>query len=197
MAVLKADKREGTGKYVAFDMRKEGVVPAVVYGKGAENINIAINEKEFKAILKSGARILELEIDGKQVHTIVKDVQHSNLGDDILHADFRIIDEHSTLHIEVEVVLKGEAAGIELGGVVEQDLHRVQIECHPSELPEVVELDVSGLGVGQVLYVKDLPEFKGVTYRTPEGVAVVSCHGKSAADEEEAAAEEAAAESEA
>ena len=190
MAVLKVQKREGTGKYVAFDLRKQGMIPAVLYGKGAENVNLIVCEKELQEIVASGERLLELDIEGKTQKAIFKAAQHENIGDKLIHADFRIVDENTVLHIYVEVELTGTAAGEEVGGVVEQDLHKVQVACKPANLPEVINVDVSSLLVGKVLYVKDLPAIDGVSYKTPESVAVVSCHGASADVEEEEGEEE-------
>ncbi len=194
MAVLKVQKREGTGKYVAFDLRKEGMIPAVLYGKGFENINLTVDQKELQELVKSGERLLELDIDGKKQRAVLKAAQHENIGDKLIHADFRMVNEDTELHVEVEIALTGIAAGIDLGGVVEQDLHTVQVACKPGDLPEVVTVDVSPLNIGDVLYVKDLPAISGVVYQTLEDVAVVSCHGVSEAEEEEEAGEEEATE---
>ncbi len=190
MAVLKVQKREGTGKYVAFDLRKEGMIPAVLYGKGFENINLAVDEKELQELVRSGERLLELDIDGKMQSAVFKAAQHENIGDKLIHADFRMVDADTELHVEVEIALTGIAAGIDAGGVVEQDLHAVQIACKPSDLPEIITVNVSKLNIGDVIYVKDLPVISGVAYQTHENVAVVSCHGVAAAEEEEEGEEE-------
>ena len=184
MAVLKVQKRQGTGKYVAFEMRKEGMIPAVLYGKGVENVNLAVNEKELQEIIESGERIVDLDIEGTAQKAILKAAQHENIGEKIIHADFRIVDANTIVHVEIEVNIKGTAAGIDQGGAVEQDLHRVQISCKPADLPESVTIDVTKLCIGDVLYVGDLPKIDGVTYTTSEQVAVVSCHGLAAAEEE-------------
>ncbi len=191
MAVLKVQKREGTGKYVAFNLRKEGKIPAVLYGKGAENVNLAVDEGELQEIVKSGERLVDLEVDGKKQQAIIKDAQHENIGDKLIHADFRLVDADTELHVEVEIEIVGTAAGEDVGGVVEVDLHNVQISCKPADLPEIIKVNISALKLGDVLYVKDLPVLEGVVYQTPENVAVVSCHGASAGDEDEEAEGEA------
>lgn len=193
MAVLKAEKRAGSGKYIAFDLRKQGKVPAVVYGKKFENANICIDEKSLQIVIASGTRLIDLEIDGKKQMAVLKAVQHDNIGTGLVHADFRAIDENTTMHVDVEVELKGEAKGIEVGGVVEQDLHRVKLDCLPRNLPDKVVLDISALDLGKVLYVRDLPAISGVTYRTHADVAVVSCHKGGNKAEAAAPAAEAAA----
>ena len=191
MAVLKVQKREGTGKYVAFNLRKEGMIPAVLYGKDVDNVNLAICEKELQEFVKNGERIFDLDIEGKAQKAVLKAAQHENIGDKLIHADFRLVDANTILHVEVEVEVVGTAAGEDVGGVVEQDLHKVHVACKPADLPEVIKVDVSALEVGSVLYVADLPALAGVEYQTMESVAVVSCHGASVeADEEEAESDE-------
>lgn len=194
VAVLKAEKRAGSGKYVAFDLRKQGKIPAVVYGKKFENTNICIDQKSLQIVIATGERLIDLEIDGKKQMAVLKAVQHDNIGAGLVHADFRAIDENTLMHVDVEVELKGEAVGVDAGGVVEQDLHRVKIDCLPRNLPDKVVLDISALDLGKVLYVRDLPAVQGVTYRTHEDVAVVSCHkGVNKAEVAAPAAEAAAA----
>jgi large subunit ribosomal protein L25 len=186
MAVaLAAEKREKTGKYIAFDLRKQGKVPAVMYGEGVkENVNLAVNQKELKKVLASGARLLDLNLDGAVHLAVLKAVQHETIGSNLLHADFRAVTENSTLHLNVEVVLKGEAIGTAAGGIVEQNLHQIIIECMPKNLPAHIELDISDLTVGKVLFVSELPAYDGVKYITHAEVPVVSCRLKA----EEAAA---------
>jgi len=192
VAVLKAEKREGTGKYVAFDLRKEGMLPAVYYGKGVENMNLAVNEKELYELIISGERIVDLDIAGEMKKAVLKDVQHESIGEGLLHADFRAIDENTAVHVDVSVELVGEAKGAGLGGVVELELHTVSVECLPANLPEVVNLDISTLGLNEVWHVTNLPALKGVKYMTSADSVVVTCHAPH--KQEEAAESETAAE---
>ena len=177
---LKAEKREKTGKYAAFDMRKTGKIPAVVYGKGMEtNINLTLDQKEFRQVLASGSRLIDLDVAGTKQMAVVKAVQHETIGKNILHVDFRAVDANTTLHLDVEVVLKGDAAGVQEGGIIEQNLHMITLECLPKDLPTSVELDISNLKIGGVLLVKDIPTLAGVKFVTHEDVPVVSCNYKS------------------
>lgn len=191
---LKAEKREKTGKYVAFDLRKAGKIPAVVYGKGLEsNINLTLDQKEFKQVLASGSRLIDLDVAGHKQMAVVKAVQHETIGKNILHADFRAVDANTTLHLDVEVVLKGDAVGVQEGGIIEQNLHMITLECLPKDLPASIELDISGLKIGGVLLVKDIPALSGVKFVTHEDVPVVSCNYKSEDKPAAAAAAEPAA----
>lgn len=194
MAVLKVEKREGTGKYVAFDLRKKGLIPAVMYGVGMENVNLTVNERELQTLLGAGARLIDLDLAGKKQMAILKGLQHATIGKHLMHADFNAIDENTPLHVDVDVELTGESVGAREGGIVAMDLHALQIECLPRNLPEKLTVDVSKLGIGGVIYVKDLTIPAGVTVKTHSDVAVVSCHHINRAVENaaEAAAVEAA-----
>ncbi len=177
MAILKVEKREGAGKYQSFKLRKAGNIPGVVYGKGMEeNINVALNLKEFLAIIKAGDRILDLDLGTGKMRVLLKAVQHGTYDHEILHADFRAISENEILEISLEIVLAGEAPGLQVGGMLEQNLHQITAKCLPKDLPERVTVDVSGLNLGDIIYAKDLPKLNGVEYVLHGNPAVVSCH---------------------
>ncbi len=185
------EKREGAGKYAAFALRKQGKIPGVVYGKSLkENINISIVLKEFVALLKSGERILDLDIGGQKTHVLLKAVQHGTYEHEILHADFRAISDDEVIEVSLDIEISGEedAPGIRAGGMIDQSLHAVTARCKPVDLPEKVVLDVSAMEMGVILYAHDLPKLKGVEYVVHGNPAVVSCHAP-AGEEAPAAAE--------
>ncbi len=185
MATLKVEKREAKGKYAAFKLRQEGYIPGVVYGRGTANTHIKVPLKDFKQLLHSGERLINLDIEGQEQQALLKDVQHGIFEGEVLHADFRVVTKDTKLHVEVPVELAGEAAGKEVGGVVEQALFDVAVECLPGALPEKIVLDISQLAVETVWYVSNLPRPEGVTYTTSETVAVVNCHMPAGAEVEE------------
>lgn len=176
VATLKAEKRTGTGKYVAFNLRKTGRIPAVLYGKGMENVNLQVMEKDVLQVLKAGERMVELEIEGKAQTALLKSVQRAVIGPSLVHADFRAVDASTTMHLEVPVELIGEAAGVEKGGLIEQALFTVGVSCVPGNLPEKIVLDISTLDIDHAFYVENLPALPGVTYTVEPDVSVVSCH---------------------
>jgi len=196
VSVLKLQKREGTGKYVAFTLRRQGMIPGVIYGRNQENINVALPLREFRHVLHTGVRLVDLDLDGKTCQAIIKDVQHGTFDQDILHADFRAVSADDVVHIEVEVVLVGEAPGCKAGGVLDHSLHKVQIECKAKDLPSKIQLDLSDLELKQARYVENLPKLPGIKYITHANVPVVSCHMPRGMEEEGAAAEGGATEPE-
>ena len=192
MATLKAMKREGKGKYKAFELRKAGRIPAVIYGKSLkDNINVSLVLKEFLPILKSGDRIVDLDVDGSSSHVLIKAVQHGTYDHEILHADFRAISKDEPIEVEMEIELTGEAAGVGAGGMLEQNLHHILIRCLPGKLPEKVVVDVTAMNLGDIIYVQDLPKLDGVEYMLHGNPAVVSCHQPKGEEEAAPADEEA------
>lgn len=187
MASLKAEKREGKGKYVSFALRKEGRLPGVIYGKGMDkNVNVSVDLKDFLQLLKAGDRIIDLQLGGSSRHVLIKAVQHGTYDHEILHVDFRAISENETIDVELEIELKGDAAGTAVGGLVEQNLYHIHARCLPRDLPEKVILDITNLKFDQIIYVEDLPKLPGVEYIYHGNSAVVSCHpprGETAAEE--------------
>ncbi len=177
MANLKAEKREGTGKYTAFDLRKAGRIPGVIYGKSLkENVNISMELKELLALIKAGDRLIDLDVNGSTSRVLLKAVQHGTYDHEILHADFRAISENETIEIELEIELKGDSAGVALGGMLEQNLHHIHARCLPKDLPEKIVVDVTKLNLGDILYAEDLPKLNGVEFIFHGNPAVVSCH---------------------
>lgn len=177
MATLNAKKREGKGKYKAFNLRKTGGIPGVIYGKGmADNISVSVDLKEFLHLLKTGERILDLSVDGAVSKVLVKAVQHGTYDHEILHVDFRAIRDDEVVEVELQIEIVGEAAGTKVGGMVEQNLHQIHVRCLPKDMPERIDVDITDLKLGGILYVEDLPKLPGVAYVFHGNPAVVSCH---------------------
>lgn len=188
MANLKAKKREGKGKYSAFNLRKAGQMPGVVYGKGmADNINVTVDLKEFLHLLKVGDRIVDLDIDGSVRKVLVKAVQHGTYDHEVLHVDFRAISDTEVIEVELQIELAGEAEGSKVGGMIEHNLHQILVRCLPKDMPENIVVNIEKMKLGSIIYAEDLPKIAGVSYVFHGNPAVVSCHQPAG---EEAVAEE-------
>lgn len=159
---LAASPREGTGSGESGRLRRAGILPAVVYGDGKEGQAIQVKEHEMEQILRhhaSGNVLLNLEVEGgKAEKVLLKDVQHHPLTGRLVHADFHTISMTETLKIDVPIEFLGEPPGVsQQGGTLEHLLHEVEIECLPGDILEKIELDVSGLHIGETLLVSDIP----------------------------------------
>lgn len=198
---LKAETRTRSGSGVLKQLRREGLLPSVIYGKDFENINLKIDAKTFRDLLaksSSDSIVVNLEIDGKESRmAFLKDVQYDALTGTALHADFRAIDAKTTITASIPVVLHGTAAGVKAGGVVDQQVHSIEITCLPGDLPESIDIDIESLELGDSIHVGETKLPSGVTSTLNEDVVIVTIGKPAAAISEEAAAgesEEAAAE---
>ena len=202
---LKAEERARTGSGVLKQMRREGFIPSVIYGGGAENKNIKVHGKTFTDMLKSAASDsilvnLELEGSGTQL-AFLQDVQHNRLTSEILHIDFLAVDEKTEITANLPLVLAGEAKGVKAGGLLEQMLYSLEVRCLPKDLPEQISTDVTHLKVGDALHIGEVTFPEGVTPILNGDVVValvaktrLAKSGEAAGDDEsEAAAEPEAA----
>lgn len=188
---LKAAPRARTGSGRLNQMRREGLLPAVIYGKGTENINLKVDAKTFNDVLAHSSSeniIVNLDIEGEGTRlAFLQSVQHDPLSGSVLHVDFRAIDEKTEITAHIPTHLNGESVGVKAGGLVEQYVHAIEIICLPNDLPETIEVDITALEVGASLHIGDITFPAGV--RATHAADVVVAHvGKPAAAVSEAAA---------
>lgn len=165
-ATLKATTRSDAGKGVARKLRRAGQIPAVVYGDGAESLPLSLDAHDTLVLFKKISvenTIVSLDTDkGESIDTLVREVQVHPFRDDILHVDFLRIRKGMAVDVNVPVRLEGVPDGVRLeGGILEQIIHDLSVRCIPSKIPEVIEVDVSGLAVGDSLHVSDLATEEG------------------------------------
>jgi large subunit ribosomal protein L25 len=136
----------------------------VLYGRSGKAIAIDLDAREFSGGVKniSESTIVKVEIDGKAYDAFVKDTQRNITDGNILHVDFYEVESGVLLRARVSIHLKGNPAGVREGGVLEFPLHEIEVECFPKDLPERLEVDVSGLGVNQSVHVRDIALAEGV-----------------------------------
>ena len=174
---LAAEHRSDAGKGAARRLRASGRVPAVLYGHGAKPEHLTVDARQFGQALRTDAGVnvlIELQV-GRQRHlALAKEIQRHPVRGDLLHVDFIQVRRGEKVHVQVPVHLAGEAPGAREGGVVDQDLYQVTVEAEVTAVPEAVEADVSGLGVGDVLRVADLKAPNGAVILDDPDTPVVS-----------------------
>jgi len=196
---LNAIKRETTGK-ASRRLRHEGKLPAVVYGQRAASASIELNTREFERVFaRSGkTQLIDLVIDSGRPHKVlIKEVQLSPRRNTVLHVDFHQVSLRERLQVDVTVVVTGEAEPVRAGEAdVLQVLHTVRVECMPTRIPEMIEVDVSDLPeVDAAVRLSDLHVPEGVTViGDPDDVVVKLAARRVIEVEEEEAAAEAAEE---
>jgi len=193
--ILRALRRNRSGKGVARKIRAQGMIPAVLYGSG-ENIPLTLQPQELLKILTSGENtIFRLEIDGElggDRQAIVRDLQRDPLKETLLHADLYRISMDVEITVSVPIVLQGMSRELsDIGGMINQLLHEIEIQCLPSRIPHELTIDVAHLGIGEVLHVRDLPVPQGIQVlaASDEVVASVSVRGEEVAAGAPSAAE--------
>ena len=157
--VLQAKNRQKSGSGEANKIRRAGRIPGVLYGRSGKAISIDLDALEFINGIKniSESTIVKVEVDGKPYDAFVKDTQRNIMDGKILHVDFYEVESGVALRARVSINLKGTAIGVREGGVLEFPLHEIEVECLPKDLPERIEVDISGLGVNQSIHVRDIP----------------------------------------
>jgi large subunit ribosomal protein L25 len=173
---VQAKPRRGGGKNDARRLRRTGQIPAVVYGGGQEAQAIAVDPKQMLRILRSESghnTIFDLGLDGASTKVMIVDWQFEPIHSALLHVDLKRIAMDKVLRVRVPVVLKGEAPGVKVqGGILEQLLREVEIECLPADIPGHIDGDISNLMFGQVIRVSDLAHDGKLKFVTEENQAV-------------------------
>ncbi|WP_226038372.1 50S ribosomal protein L25/general stress protein Ctc [Aquibacillus saliphilus] len=177
MAVkLKADQRESLNTSYTKQLRKAGLVPAIVYGNKKEPMTVAVNSIELlKTVRDEGINaIISLSIDGESVDVMLHDYQIEPLRDELIHADFYIVNMSQEMDVEVPIHLDGEAKGSKEGGVLQQPLYNLAVRAKPRDIPEEIKLDVSKLEIGDSIMVGDLKEGRNYEILEAEDATIVT-----------------------
>lgn len=200
--ILEAHPGRPTGSSAARRLRREGRVPAVVYGTGADPVSVTVEARQLRAALSTPAglnAVVTLQVDGASYPTLARELQRHPVRGTVQHVDFVIVDLRVETHADVPITLVGEAVELHRqDGVIDQQIFALTVRARPADIPAHLELDISGLTVGDSLRVSDLTLPSGVaTDVDPEAVVVAGQASRVAAEVEEAEAEAAAAAAEA
>jgi large subunit ribosomal protein L25 len=196
---LTVKRRNKTGKGVSRKLRSQGRLPGICYGSQIQPISVEFDGRSFRASLDPARRqntVLDLTIEddgqpAQNLSVMVKDYQIHPMRREVTHVDFVAVDLTQDVTVQVPLMFTGKAKGIVEGGVLHVVMHDLQIRCKPSDIPNNIELDVSDMGIGDVLHVIDLKLPAGITAAAPPRLTVITCAAPSGAA---TAAETAAAE---
>ncbi|HEX8322775.1 MAG TPA: 50S ribosomal protein L25 [Tepidisphaeraceae bacterium] len=151
-----AEKRSALGSRANMRLRKTGLVPAVVYGHHQDTLPVQLNRKELNRHIAHGVHLFNLSFDGHTESVLLKDVQYDAFGQELLHADFARVDLTERVTVTVSITLKGDPIGEKDGGVLQQILNELELDCVVTEIPDIISLDVSGLKKDDSLRVSDI-----------------------------------------
>ena len=190
--LLKAELREHTGTNAVQKVRKEGRIPAIVYGHKQTPVAISLDAHNFVEVLHHGQRLLDVQIDKKKEKIIVKDLQYDYLSKNIIHADLMRVDITEAIKVNVPIELKSAAAakGTHEGGIIEEHAAQLEIECRATDIPETIVVLVKDVGVGDSIHASDITLPEGVKLISPPETLLITCHLVAAAKTTEQVEEE-------
>ena len=179
---LSVTMRTETGKSAAKRLRAAGRIPAVIYGRGVDNLLVSVEAATFaRALPETGwySTLIQLEVEGaprgaKEHPAMIVEVQRDPVWQRLLSIDFHRISLREKLHAQVPVIHVGQSPGVRVGGILQHITHEVTVECLPTDLPDHLEVDISGMEIGDVLRVSDLAAPEGATILSPRDEVVIS-----------------------
>ena len=188
--LLKAEVRENTGSKSVQKIRKQGRIPAIVYGHKEQPLSISLDAHNFIEGLHHGHRLIDVQIGKKKEKMIVKELQYDHLGKNIIHANLMRVDMSEMIKVTVPIELKGTAQGTHEGGIVEEHADHLEIECKANDIPDTIVVSVKDISVGDALHAGDIELPDGVKLVSSSDLLLVTCHLVSAAKTTEQVEEE-------
>ena len=183
---LAAEKRESVGTRSSRRERVKGRVPAIIYGHKQDPQPVTVAHDALQTALRHHTRMLDLELERSTQRVLLSDVQYDAYGTEVVHADFIRVARDEVVRVDVPVVLHGRAVGEQHGGVAEQLLPEVAVECLPGDIPEEIRVVIAALELGQSLHVADLAAPAGVKIVTDPSYLVLTIAAPTKAVEPEA-----------
>jgi len=184
-------KREKTTKGAVNQLRKAGNVPGVLYSNEIETpINFVTSELALRPVVYTKEmHLVNLKIDDKEYKCILKDTQFDPLTDKLIHVDFQAIKVGQEIQVQVPIKLEGQAIGVRNGGRLQQHLYKLDIECLPKDIPDIFPLDISELKISEALHVKDL-SLGNIKILNNEDALIVAIIAPKGIDEDEGTVDE-------
>jgi large subunit ribosomal protein L25 len=172
-ATLVVQKRSQLGSAACRRLRSQGLVPGNVYGHDAAPEPISVENRVLRPLIFDGMKVVDVELDGRHDKAIVREIQWDAFGIDITHIDLFRVDPNERVQIEVPIELKGTAPGVLSGGMLEQPLHKLSIDCLAYLIPDSILVKIGNLQLGQTVHVSDLEIPEGIHVRVPADTVVV------------------------
>jgi large subunit ribosomal protein L25 len=173
--ILTCQTRQEFGTHNARRQRKQGAVPAVLYGHKEATVPLALSRDEIYKAIRQGVRLVDVKQGDKLEKALIRDVQWDPLGHDILHVDFARVSMDERIEVDVRVELRGTAPGVTGGGVLNQPLHNLKIECLAISIPETIRVSIAELQLNQALHVREVTLPEGVKVLNDPEAIIVQC----------------------
>ena len=189
---LNVKKRDGLGRGPARRLRAAGAIPGVIYGKSGSK-PVAIDAVEFRMMMRAkgeSAALVEIAVDGAEtLLSLIKDFQRDAVSQKVVHVAIPAVDPNVQMTATIPVHIKGEAIGVLQENATLEAVHEIIVRCLPKDLPEFIEVDVSGLHAGHTIHIDALPPIPGVTFPANQNTVVASCTVEKQEEEPAPAAE--------
>lgn len=172
---VKERKKIGTNK--VKHIRREGWIPGVIYGHGEKSSHIKIREEDIMRLvheLHSAATLITLDLDGKELQALIREVVRDPLTEKLIHIDFQHIHEDEEVTVHVVIDFEGEPKGIEEGGILDIERRHLTVRCLPKAMPEKIVIDISDLGIGDSFHIGDLELSKEVKVMEDSSATIVN-----------------------
>lgn len=173
---LKAEVRDNTGSKAAAQVRRQGKIPAIVYGHKEQAVAVSLDKHDFTEGIHHGHRLMDVQLGKKKQTVIIKDLQYDHLGKGIIHADLMRVSATEKVRVNVPIELKGTAKGTHSGGIIEERLDSLEIECRVTNIPEVITVRVNDIDVGDNIHAGEIELPEDVKLITDPEALVISCH---------------------
>lgn len=172
-AKLVVEPRKEIGSAACRRLRERGLVPGNVYGHDVAPTPVVVHEDALRPVLKSGAHIVDLDLSGKKDKAVIREVQWDIYGKSIRHVDLLRVDPNERVNITLPIELKGTAPGVVAGGILEQIMHDLTIDCLAYQIPDSIQVRIASLELGQAIHVKELELPEGCrAHAQPDSIVV-------------------------
>lgn len=170
---ISASKREKLGSIESRRIRRAGRIPAVVYGHEQEPAHVSVDDHDLRNLIKNRERVFEIDVDGQVEETMLRDLQWDTFGTEILHVDLIRINASERVTVEVPVQLRGTSPGVVGGGVLEQPLHTLELDCLAHSIPDSIPVRINSLEIGDAIHVNEIEVPRGSKiHNAPDQVVV-------------------------
>jgi large subunit ribosomal protein L25 len=173
--VLKAELREHSGSVDAARVRRDGRIPAIVYGHKQEPTAVSLDAHSLLEELHHGHRLMDVQIGKNQEKMIIKDIQYDYLGRNVIHLDLMRVDVTETVRVTIPIELKGTAKGATGGGVIEKHTDHIEVECKVTDIPHSVVVLIKDIDIGDSIHAGDVTLPQGVKLISPSDMVLVTC----------------------
>lgn len=180
MVKLEAQPRQPHGSQAARRLRRQGLIPAIIYGHKEANVAVSLPAADVERALRHGVHVVDLKAGDKSETALIKAAQWDHLGQHLIHVDFARVSADERVTVTVPLELRGTAPGVTHGGLLDQPLHSLAVECPVLNVPESIRVPVGELEVGQAIHVKDLVLPPNVTTKADPDAIVVHVVAKAA-----------------